>query len=90
MYRPQTFILYEKTIKREYQQNIAKNKQNWQIASHILAGIYNTAMGNKRKQKSEDFMPEFEENPFAEQTREEELMGKAEKLGLKTPSTKKL
>lgn len=90
MTRPQMLILYEKTLAREYEENVAKEKAKWSHTAQILATLYNTAMGNKRKHKPKDFMPDFDENPFIKKDRVNELIDKAEKLGLKTPSTKKI
>jgi len=90
MTRPQMLIMYEKTIKREYDEKITEEQTKWQHTAQILATLYNTAMGNKRKVKPKDFIPEFEDNPFAQKSKTKKLLELAEKKGLKTPSTKKI
>jgi len=82
--------MYEKTVLREYQKLISQEKTDWQKTAHVLAAIYNAAMGSKKKHTADDFMPEFEDDPFNQKNKDKTYLEQAEKLGLKTPSTKKI
>lgn len=89
MTRPQLMIWYEKTIKREFNERRGDIQARWEQTAEILAAQYNTAMGNKKKHKADQFIPElksFEEIFESKET----LIDQAKKLGLKTPSKKKI
>ena len=92
MTRPQLMIWYIKTIKREFDEKQGDMKADWSRTSSVLAAMYNTAMGNKKRHKAKDFMPKFEsfEEAIGVKSEEENLFDKAEKLGLKTPSRKQI
>ena len=92
MTRPQLMIWYAKTMKREYNERQGDIQADWSRTANMLAAMYNTAMGNKKRHKAKDFMPEFEsfEDITGKQDKKEDLFEKAEKLGLKTPSKRKI
>ena len=91
MSRPQLMIWYAKTVEREYNTTQGRIQADWSRTANLLAMIHNTSMGVKRKVKASDAMPDFQ--TFAEVMKgekEENIFDKAEKLGLKTPSKRKL
>jgi len=89
MSRPQLLIWYEKAIKRKYNEQISVAQVQWSQTSNLLAASYNTAMGNKKRHKPQDFMPEFEQ--FDEvHTEKETKIAKAKKLGLKVPEKRQM
>jgi hypothetical protein len=83
MTRPQLMIWYEITSNREYQEKIAEQKAEWQRTSEMLAMMWNTQMGIKKKDhlKGKDFMPDFE----TEKISNDKLIKMAENKGLKVP-----
>lgn len=89
MSRPQLLIWYEKAIKRQYNEQMANAEVQWSQTSNILASMYNTAMGNKKRHKPKDFMPEFEQYDDLHKDKETQ-MDKAKKLGLETPTKRQM
>ena len=88
MTRPQLFIWFERTAEREQQETIAEQENRWDIASHIIAKIHNTAMGMKKKDmvKPKDCMPDFDEiRKEQESLSNDEYIEMAKNKGLKVP-----
>ena len=88
MTRPQLFIWFERTTEREQQETIAEQENRWDIASHIIAKLHNTAMGMKKKDmvKPKDCMPDFDEiRKEQEKLSNDEYIEMAKNKGLKVP-----
>lgn len=91
MTQPQLYIWYAETIKREHREKVNEEKSAWGRTANILAMLQNTAMGNKKKAKPDEFMPDFIENfedmfEQAEEESNETYIELAEEAGLNTPS----
>ena len=94
MSRPQLFIWYAKTLKREYEEKQGQIRADWGRTANLLSMIHNTTMGVKRKLDPHKVMPEFVsfEEMMGNETKDKTnvLLDKADKLGLKTPSKKQI
>ena len=80
-------IWYEKTFKREYNEKLGEIQAQWAQTANILAAQYDTAIGNKKRHKAKDFMPDFETK---KKNSKQKLIEQAEKIGLKTPSKQEI
>ena len=90
MTRPQLFIWYAQTVEREFEEELENEEKAWSRTANILAQLENTAMGSKGKGKAKNYMPEFDKNIFSSKedntTDREDLIDRANKVGIKPPS----
>ncbi len=84
MTQPQLYLWFEKTVLREKEEKIAEEKAEWNRTANLLAMIWNTQWGIKKKDQKEakDFMPDFDDI----ESNNEELVKRAKDKGITPPN----